>query len=92
MKVTHPLDHYNFQALSLASYKQFQPAVMECLKTAVTKFVALERRRDENLWLKSMSPEIPDVEAVFRRIIELTSNHGGWELIGQGLFLLLSLA
>ena len=72
------------KALALAAQKQFQASVLECLKSATSKVIAAKHRRDESLWLKTMSISMPSVEDTFRRIIEQTSKHGGWDLIGQG--------
>jgi hypothetical protein len=73
-----------FKALSLGSHKQFQPAIMDSLKSATQRAIALRRKREETCWLRSISTSMQDVGDVFKNIIEQTTRHGGWDLVGQG--------
>jgi hypothetical protein len=59
--------------------------MMECLKTSTVKSIALKHKRDETAWLRTISTSPPNVGDAFKDIIEQTTRHGGWDLVGQGI-------
>jgi hypothetical protein len=57
---------------------------LDSLKSTTVKSIALRQRRDETAWLRTLSTTPPDIADAFKEIIEQTSRHGGWDLVGQG--------
>lgn len=71
-------------ALALAADRRLQAPLLDSLRQAVTRALALEERRRESAWLREVVPGTVDLPSLLGQVIEQSSRSGGWELVGQG--------
>lgn len=50
----------------------------------ICSFCVAGLKRESNAWLKSTCKGPPGIAKAFLDVIELTTKHGGWDLVGKG--------
>ena len=71
-------------ALALAADRRLQAPLLDSLRQAVTRALALEERRRESAWVREVVPGVTDLPSLLGQVIEESRRSGGWDLVGQG--------
>merc|ERR1712012_1063483 len=74
-----------FLGLAMTSIKQYQTSVVDCIKSATSKHLQLQLKRDESAWFRETVPSVIETKALFTQMINQSTTFGGWDLIGDGL-------
>ena len=74
-----------FLGLAMTSIKQYHLSVADSIKSAISKHVQLDLKRDESAWFRQTVPSIIQPKALFTQLINQSTTFGGWDLIGDGL-------
>ena len=74
-----------FLFITFISLKQYEEAILNSLKTAILRTVAIEESRQNYVWIRSVMKKLPSIGDLLSVVITQSKKSGGWDLICQGI-------